>query len=86
MVFDLIADWLPFMVLMLSWMALVVFAEKRKDVVIALISLVVALALLVNPVAREIYVIVDYQIAIIFAAISIYEFFIIAISSRKTAK
>ena len=71
--------WLPMFILIVTWCGLVWFAEKRKDVVIAFLSLFVALGIVGNPLARDLFVIVDYPLVVIFAVISMYEFFIIAL-------
>jgi len=71
--------WLTFGVLVASWLVLLWFAEKRKDVVIAVISVFFALALFMNSIAAATFVIDEYPIVIIFALISIYEVIIITI-------
>jgi hypothetical protein len=75
-------DWnalLAMVVLIGSWLVLLWMAEKKKDVVMAVLSLFVALAIFVNTLAASIFVIDDYPLVIIFTIVSIYEFFIIAL-------
>ena len=75
-------DWnalLALVVLIGAWLVLLWMAEKKKDVVMAVLSLFIALAIFANALAASIFVIVDYPLVIIFTIISIYEFFIIAL-------
>jgi hypothetical protein len=75
-------DWnalLALVVLIGAWLVLLWMAEKKKDVVMAVLSLFVAFAIFTNDLATSIFVIVDYPLVIIFVIISIYEMFIIAL-------
>ena len=71
--------WITMFVLIATWLGLLYMAEKKKDVIMAVLSLFVALAIFANTLAASIFVIVDYPLVIMFAIISIYEFFIIAL-------
>jgi asparagine N-glycosylation enzyme membrane subunit Stt3 len=69
--------WLFMLILLIGWMAFLYVAERRKDVVFAFISIFFGLGLLANDLARDIFVIATYPLAIIFVIVSIYEFYII---------
>jgi|WetSurMetagenome_2_1015567.scaffolds.fasta_scaffold03817_4 hypothetical protein len=74
--------WLPFFLVLFAWMGLVFFAERRKDVVLALLSLIMAFAIYTNSVSESVFVIGTYGISFIFALISLYEFFILALKYK----
>jgi len=70
-------SWLYMLILLIGWIAFLYVAERRKDVVFAFISIFFGLGLLANDLAREIFVILTYPLAVLFVIVSIYEFFII---------
>jgi hypothetical protein len=75
--------WLPFFIVVIAWMGLIYFAERRKDVVLAMLSLIMAFVIYTNTVSESVFTIGAYGVSFIFAIISIYEFFILAIKYRE---
>jgi hypothetical protein len=78
--------WLPFFLVLFAWMGLIYFAERRKDVVLAILSLLMAFAIFMNTLSEDIFTIGGYGISFMFALISLYEFFILAYKYNPNRK
>ena len=75
--------WLPFFIVLFTWIVCVAFAERRKDVVFALISEFFAIILMLNAQSSLVYAINITPVTGIFPLISIYEFVILAMKYKS---
>jgi hypothetical protein len=69
--------WLPFFILLFSWIGTLWFADKKKDAVFAVAAFVLSLGLLLSVKMQEIYVAGTVPLTALFVFLSAYEIFII---------